>query len=108
MCNWPEPRRLMALREVFGAWETGGSEFAPDEGMGGGRRGASFRGMVDGEEARRQTKSLSAFRGTALITFRAGFALMVIGSLVKGLMPCFALVAGLRTTRSFRRLGTTK
>ena len=46
----------------------------------------------------RYTISLSARRGRTRTTFRAGFALMVIGSLVKGLMPCRSLVAGFRFT----------
>src|SRR2546423_14789215 len=52
-----------------------------------------------------QTESFRAFRGSALITLRAGLALMSIGSLVNGLMPCLALVAGLLTRFSLIRPG---
>src|SRR5450759_1900741 len=40
------------------------------------------------------TASFAAFTGRALMTFRAGLALNSIGSLVKGLMPLRAMVAG--------------
>jgi hypothetical protein len=38
-----------------------------------------------------QAMSLSAFIGTARTTFRAGLALIVIGSPVNGFLPGFAL-----------------
>src|SRR5262249_25504746 len=59
-------------------------------------------------DLRDQTRSLSALSGRAFTTFRAGFALIMIGSLVNGLMPGFALVAGLRTTLSLSRPGIWK
>src|SRR5665811_1833805 len=40
------------------------------------------------------TASFAAFTGRALMTFRAGLALNSIDSLVKGLMPLRAMVAG--------------
>jgi hypothetical protein len=54
-----------------------------------------------------QTISLRAFRGSARTTLRAGLAWIVIGSPVNGFVPGRALVAGLRTTLSFRRPGRT-
>ena len=54
-----------------------------------------------------QTISLRAFSGSARTTLRAGLAWIVIGSPVNGFVPGRALVAGLRTTLSFRRPGTT-
>src|ERR1700730_17155517 len=50
--------------------------------------------------------SLAAFTGRALMIFRAGFVLKVIGSLVKGLMPLRALVAGFLTTTNLAKPGT--
>src|SRR5687768_11622212 len=44
----------------------------------------------------------------ALTTLRAGLALIVIASLVNGLMPGRALVAGLRMTLSLTRPGMLK
>src|SRR3954447_12505950 len=55
-----------------------------------------------------QTRSLRALSGTALMTLRAGLALIVIGWPLNGLTPCLALVAGLSTTLSLSRPGTTK
>src|SRR5262249_28031334 len=46
--------------------------------------------------------------GRMRTTFRAGFALMVIGSFVKGLMPGRAFVAGLRFTVMRMSPGTLK
>ncbi len=43
-----------------------------------------------------QTMSFIFFRGRILMTVRAGLALKIVSSLVKGLMPLRALVAGLR------------
>src|SRR5512135_3162854 len=54
-----------------------------------------------------QTISLRAFSGSARTTLRAGLAWIVIGSPVNGFFPDRDLVAGLRTTLSFRRPGTT-
>jgi hypothetical protein len=42
--------------------------------------------------------SLAAFTGRALMIFRAGFALNIVGSFVNGLMPFRAFVAGFLTT----------
>jgi hypothetical protein len=50
---------------------------------------------------------LSAFIGIARTTFRAGLALIVITSPVNGFFPGLAFVAGLRTTLSLSRPGTT-
>src|SRR5205823_14972083 len=60
-----------------------------------------------GRVRRSWTDSFNDFKGIALTTLRADLALKVIGSLVKGLIPCLALVAGLRTTFSFRSPGMT-
>src|SRR5450759_4910526 len=54
------------------------------------------------------TASFAAFTGRALMTFRAGLALNSIGSLVKGLMPLRALVAGFLMTTNFAKPGTKK
>jgi hypothetical protein len=54
-----------------------------------------------------QTRSLSAFMGMARTTFLAGLAWIVIAAPVNGFLPGRALVAGLRTTLSFRRPGRT-
>ena len=53
-----------------------------------------------------QTMSFSAFSAVTLTTLRAGLALNIISSPVKGLTPLRALVAGLRFTRIFMRPGT--
>ena len=42
--------------------------------------------------------SLAAFTGRALMIFRAGFALNIVGSFVNGLMPFRAFVAGFLMT----------
>src|SRR5262245_14076936 len=52
------------------------------------------------------TASLAALTGRALIIFRAGLALNTVGSLVKGLMPLRALVAGFLMTTNFAKPGT--
>src|SRR5262249_57232988 len=52
------------------------------------------------------TMSLRLLSGCALTTLRAGLALIMVGSLVNGLMPGRALVAGLWTRLSFNRPGT--
>src|SRR5687768_10940610 len=50
--------------------------------------------------------SFRAFRGRTLTTRRAGLALNMTSSLVKGLIPLRALVAGLLITLIFIRPGT--
>jgi hypothetical protein len=50
---------------------------------------------------------LAAFNGRALTIFRAGLALKIVGSLVNGLIPFRAFVAGFFTTTSFAKPGTT-
>ena len=54
-----------------------------------------------------QTISLRAFSGSARTTLRAGLAGIVIGAPVKGFVLDRAVVAGLRTTLSFRSPGRT-
>ena len=56
---------------------------------------------------RSEEYSLTAFTGRALTIFRAGFTLKVVGSLVKGLMPWRAFVAGFFTTMNLASPGTT-
>ena len=51
--------------------------------------------------------SFSPFNGRTLTTVEAGLALNVTSSLVKGLMPLRALVAGLRTLLILSRPGST-
>ena len=51
--------------------------------------------------------SFRAFIGRSLITFRAGFALNICSTLVKGLIPLRALTAGFWITMTFSRPGTT-
>jgi hypothetical protein len=55
-----------------------------------------------------QTASLTALTGRALMSFRAGLALNIVGSFVNGLMPLRALVAGFLTTTNFAKPGSTK
>src|SRR3954468_11273438 len=50
--------------------------------------------------------SLRAFKGRTLMTLRAGLALNMTSSLVKGLIPLRALVAGFWITVIFIRPGT--
>jgi hypothetical protein len=52
--------------------------------------------------------SLAAFTGRALIIFRAGFALNIVGSFVNGLMPFRAFVAGFLMTTNLAKPGTKK
>src|ERR1700721_2846167 len=59
-------------------------------------------------DGRHPTASLVAFTGRALMIFRAGFALKTVGSLVNGLMPLRAFVAGFLTTTNLANPGTTK
>jgi hypothetical protein len=54
------------------------------------------------------TAPLAAFTGRALMIFRAGFALNVVGSFVKGLMPFRAFVAGFLMTTNLANPGTKK
>ena len=54
-----------------------------------------------------QTISMRAISGSARTTLRAGLAWIVIGSPVNGFVPGRAVVAGLRTTLSFKRPGRT-
>jgi len=58
------------------------------------------------DPSRGQTMSLRFFSGRIFTTFRAGLALNIASSPVKGLTPLRALVAGFRTTTSFIRPGT--
>jgi hypothetical protein len=51
--------------------------------------------------------SFRAFTGRPLRTLRAGLALNTVGSFVKGLIPCRALVAGFLMTRNFAKPGIT-
>jgi hypothetical protein len=51
---------------------------------------------------------LAAFTGRALMIFRAGFALNIVDSFVKGLMPFLAFVAGFLTTTNLANPGTKK
>jgi Hint domain len=53
------------------------------------------------------TAILAALTGRALTIFRAGFALKIIFSPLKGLMPSRSLVAGFLTTTNFAKPGTT-
>src|SRR5271157_1044400 len=57
---------------------------------------------------RYDTASLAAFTGRALMIFRAGFALNIVGSFVNGLMPFRAFVAGFLMTTNLADPGTTK
>jgi|SRR5689334_2010904 hypothetical protein len=54
------------------------------------------------------TAALTAFTGRALTTFRAGFALKIIGSFVNGLMPLRSFVAGFLMTTNLANPGRTK
>ena len=54
------------------------------------------------------TAALTAFTGRALTTFRAGFALNIIGSFVNGLMPLRSFVAGFLMTTNLANPGRTK
>jgi hypothetical protein len=53
------------------------------------------------------TASLAALTGRARTILRAGFALNVVGSPVKGLIPFRALVAGFLITTNFAKPGST-
>ena len=52
--------------------------------------------------------SLRALSGVIFTTLRAGFALNVVSSPVKGLIPLRSFVAGLRTTLILERPGIVK
>src|SRR5689334_19665660 len=54
------------------------------------------------------TASLAALTGRARTILRAGLALNIISSPVKGLVPLRALVAGFLTTTNFAKPGTRK
>src|SRR4029450_10984048 len=54
------------------------------------------------------TASLAAFTGRALMIFRAGFALNIVGSFVNGLMPLRSFVAGFLMTTNLANPGTRK
>src|SRR5216683_2856001 len=54
------------------------------------------------------TASLAAFTGRALMIFRAGFALKIVGSFVNGLMPFRAFIAGFLMTTNLANPGTKK
>ena len=51
------------------------------------------------------TASFAALTGRAFTIFRAGLALNTVGSLVKGLMPLRALVAGFLITTNLAKPG---
>ena len=57
---------------------------------------------------RYDTASLAAFTGRALMIFRAGFALNIVGSFVNGLMPLRSFVAGFLMTTNLAKPGTKK
>jgi hypothetical protein len=57
---------------------------------------------------RYMTTALMAFTGRALTTFRAGFALKIIGSFVNGLIPLRSFVAGFLMTTNLANHGKTK
>src|SRR5262249_1002409 len=57
---------------------------------------------------RYDTASLAAFTGRALMIFRAGFALNIVGSFVNGLMPLRSFVAGFLMTTNLANPGTKK
>src|SRR5262249_15111805 len=77
------------------------------EGGGRGRGAGRGRPAAGGGLGPGQTSSLRAFIGTARATLRAGLALVGLGSLVDGVTPCLGLVAGRRTTFSFKSPGIT-
>jgi hypothetical protein len=52
--------------------------------------------------------SLAAFTGRALMIFRAGLALNIVGSFVNGLMPLRSFVAGFLMTTNLANPGTKK
>src|SRR5262249_47278641 len=58
------------------------------------------------DSAGRQTASLAALTGRARTILRAGLALNIISSPVKGLVPLRALVAGFLTTTNLAKPGT--
>jgi len=67
---------------------------------------ASERRVWPSESAQMRSASLTAFTGLAFTISRAGFAWDTVGSLVNGLMPLRALVAGFLTTTNFANPGT--
>src|SRR5260370_8484391 len=54
---------------------------------------------------RYDTASLAAFTGRALMIFRAGFALNIVGSFANGLIPLRSFVAGFFITNKFANPG---
>ena len=54
------------------------------------------------------TASLAAFTGRALMIFRAGFALNIVGSFVNGLMPLRSCVAAFLMITNLANPGTRK
>src|SRR6516162_11776970 len=80
--------------------------------------GRAVRDLVNGRMAgvfpplfqpsRYATASLAAFTGRALMIFRAGFALNIVGSFVNGFMPFRAFVAGFLITTNLANPGTKK
>src|SRR5262245_184511 len=60
----------------------------------------------DVQRERQFTRALRLFSGARRIFLEAGFALNIISSLVKGLMPLRAFVAGFLTTFIFSRPGS--
>jgi hypothetical protein len=77
--RWRGPSRPTAGRPQEAAGEVAGK--TPDRRA---KAPAATPGLAIRHHA---TASLAAFTGRALTIFRAGFALKVVGSLVKGLMP---------------------
>src|SRR5215468_7927505 len=74
------------------------------------KRGTSRHARRHAHQCRRRyvTASLAALTGRALMIFRAGFALNIVGSFVKGFMPFLAFVAGFLTTTNLANPGTKK
>ena len=66
------------------------------------------RGTPNPTLRRYDTASLAAFTGRALMIFRAGFALNIVGSFVNGLMPLRSFVAGFLMTTNLANPGTKK
>src|SRR5207253_1633193 len=66
----------------------------------------SKKGLRHRRPFRYQTASLAALTGRARTILRAGLALNIISSPVKGLVPFRALVAGFLTTTNLAKPGT--
>src|SRR5438128_3566140 len=69
-------------------------------------RPESKKGLRHRRPFRYQTASLAALTGRARTILRAGLALNIISSPVKGLVPLRALVAGFLTTTNLAKPGT--